>query len=232
VVLGGRAALHLEDVVKFKGPVSGLVLLSMFVACSAAGQERVEASAPASLDARVGLGYMDGRGFDTLALTLGVSGFYFGVGFHRESAQRSEPDSLDVEGLELTGDRKFETFFLPFTFGAEVYTFERDYFSVRLDAEFKGGPELEFSKLITESGDRIPGTPDINLVLGVGTRFQVVHPISSWLGDNLRLIRNLYIGVGADLDLFSRQIEIESVSDGFFAASGYLIIGSTKTVPR
>lgn len=187
---------------------------------------------PASLDARIGFGYIDGRGFDTLALTLGVDGFYFGVGFHREASQRSKADSLDVEGLELTGVRKFETFFLPFVFGAEVASYQHDWFAVRADAEFKGGPELEFSKLITEGGDRIPGTPDTNLALGVGARFQLIHPISSWLGDNLRLIRNLYVGVGADVDVFSRQIEIEQLADGFFGATAYVIIGSTKTAPR
>ncbi len=208
------------------------MLAATLAPVSAGAHEPGAVSPLASLDARIGLGYLDGRSFDTLALTLGVSGFYFGVGFHRESSERSKPGSLNVEGLELSGVRKFETFFLPFTFGAEVYTYAHDYFIFRADAEFKGGPELEFSKLITESGDRIPGTPDTNLVLGVGSRLQVIHPISSWLGDNLRLIRNLYVGVGADLDVFSRQIEIERLPGGFFAASGYVIIGSTKTVPR
>ena len=209
-----------------------VVWSSILVAGAAAAQPPLIPSPSASLDARIGLGYIDARLFDTLALTLGVSGFYFGVGFYREASARSEPGSFNVEGLELTGVREYETFFLPFTFGAEIYSWDTQWFVFRADGEFKGGPELEFSKLITDTGDRIPGTPDTNLVLGLGARVQVVHPIASWLGDSLRLIRNIYVGIGADVDVFSRQIEIERLSDGFFAASGYIIIGSTKTVPR
>ena len=59
----------------------------------------------ATLDARVGVGHIDGATFDVLAMYLGVSTFYFGLGFYEESQARKSPDSMPIEALELAGIR-------------------------------------------------------------------------------------------------------------------------------
>ena len=75
----------------------------------------------ATLDARVGLGQIDGRGFNALAMYLGFSTFYFGMGFYEETTTRKTPDSMVLEGIELSGIRTRRTLQMPFVFGAEVY---------------------------------------------------------------------------------------------------------------
>ena len=208
-----------------------LTWLLVLAPCGLSAQERPERERRASLDARVGLGYIDGRAFDTITLTLGISSFYFGIGFYEESSKRTQPDSLNIEGILIEGTQEAQTLQIPFIFGAELARLDGRWLELSLDAQFKGGLELEFLRLRTDSGDSIPDSPNSNYLLGGGLRGQVVHPISSWVGDRMYLIRNIYVGVGVELDVQSRQFEIErAADDAFFTGIGYIIIGSTKTL--
>ena len=71
----------------------------------------------ATLDARVGMGVIEGRQFDVLAMYLGVSTFYFGLGFYEESTARKHQDEMLIEGLRLTGIRSRRTLQLPSCLG-------------------------------------------------------------------------------------------------------------------
>lgn len=207
-----------------------VALLTMTSTTSALAQSSPPITRRASLDARVGMGYIDGRGFDTISLYLGVSSFYFGLGFYEESSLRREPGELNIEGILIRGTRESRTLQIPFVFGAELTRYDSHWLTLSLDAQFKGGLELEFIRLRTESGDSIPDAPGSNYLLGGGFRAQAMHPIASWLGDRMYLIRNIHIGLGMEVDVQARQFEIERVSDAFVTGIVYLIIGSTKTL--
>ena len=183
----------------------------------------------ATLDARIGLGHIDGATFDVLAMYLGVSTFYFGLGFYEESHARKTPDSMPIEGLELTGIRSRRLLQLPFIFGAEVFRRPGQCLDVRLDGQFRGGLELEFNHLRTDAGTRIPGSPETNYFLGGGVRTQLIHPLKRWLGKKTHLFSSTYIGVSGEADVLFRQLEIED-GPGKVFVSGLLffVVGSKK----
>ena len=183
----------------------------------------------ATLDARVGMGVIEGRQFNVLAMYLGVSTFYFGLGFYEESTARKNNDEMLIEGLRLTGIRSRRTLQLPFVFGAEVYRNPGRYADFRVDGQFKGGLELEFNHLRTATGDRIPGSPEANYFLGGGIRTQLVHPIGRWLSDDFLIFKSWYVGASSELDLCFRQIGIESLPDRVYLSFlGFLVVGSKK----
>ena len=183
----------------------------------------------ATLDARIGTGLVDGRRFDALAMYLGVSTFYFGLGFYEESTTRQQSDEMLIEGLRLTGTRTRRTLQLPFVFGAEVYRNPGRYVDLRIDGQFKGGLELEFNHLRTSMDERIPGTPEANYFLGGGIRTQLVHPIGRWLSNDLLLFKSWYIGASSELDLCFRQLGIESMPDRVYVSFlGFVVLGSKK----
>ena len=183
----------------------------------------------ATLDARIGLGHIDGAAFDVLAMYLGVSTFYFGLGFYEESRARKAPDSMPIEALKLSGIRSRRLLQMPFVFGAEVFRRPGQWLDVRVDGQFKGGLELEFNHLRTDAGTRIPGSPETNYFLGGGLRTQLIHPLKRWLGKKTHLFSSTYIGVSGEADLLFRQLEIE---DGpgkvFISGLLFFVIGSKK----
>ena len=183
----------------------------------------------ATLDARIGLGSVDQRNFDALAMYLGISTFYFGLGFYEEASVRKAEDSMGFEGLLLEGVRSTRTLQVPFVFGSEIYRRPDRWLDIRMDAQFKGGLELEFSHLKTDEGSRIPGSPNTNYFLGFGLRTQFIHPFKPWLGTELKLFSSMYIGLSAEADLLFRQLEIEDVPESsFLSVLGFIVIGSKK----
>lgn len=206
-----------------------------WLGASLAYAEDVDASrnAPrstASLDVRPGVGLVGPRTFDVLTMVLTIDSYYIGLGFHKESNKRKKADDFKIMGLKIEGTREYETFYLPFSLGAELFHTKREYLDFRIDAHFKGGLELGFNKLKAD-GARIPGSPETDYLLGAGARAQITHSVSYWLGDNLYLLRNLYVGAGLEWDVLSRQAALEEVAeDSFVGTSVYLILGSTKTL--
>ena len=183
----------------------------------------------ATLDARIGVGVIDGQTFDVLAMYLGVSTFYFGLGFYEEAKSRKAPDSMPIEALELSGIRSRRLLQMPFVFGAEIFRRPGQWLDVRVDGQFKGGLELEFNHLRTDAGTRIPGSPETNYFLGVGLRSQLIHPLRRWLGKDPHLFSSAYIGVSGEVDLLFRQLEIEDgPGKAFVSALFFFVVGSKK----
>lgn len=183
----------------------------------------------ATLDARIGTGIIESKQFDVVAMYLGVSTFYFGLGFYEESEARKTRDEMSIEGLNLSGIRTRRMLQMPFVFGSEVYRYPSKMIDVRVDGQFKGGLELEFNHLRTDTGSRIPGSPDANYFLGGGIRTQVVHPIGQWLSDDFLLFRSWYVGLSAEADVYFRQIGIESLPEGVYIGGlGFFVVGSKK----
>ena len=116
-----------------------------------------------------------------------------------------------------------------FVFGSEVYRRPDRWLDIRLDAQFKGGLELEFSHLRTEEDSRIPGSPNTNYFLGCGLRLQMIHPVKRWLGQTLGPFSSVYVGLAAEGDLLFRQLEIEDVpQNSFLSLLGFFVVGSKK----
>ena len=183
----------------------------------------------ATLDARLGAGLIEGRTFDVIAMYLGVSTFYFGLGFYEESHARTQNDDMVLEGLTLTGRRSRRTLQMPFIFGSEVYRYPGRYVDIRVDGQFKGGLELEFNHLRTESGSKIPGSPDANYFLGGGIRAQIIHPVGQWFSDDFRLFHSWYVGISAETDVCFRQIGIESSPESVYTSLlTFVVLGSKK----
>ena len=206
-----------------------IILMSLCVGAPALAEPPKPHHRHATLDARIGVGSIDGATFDVLAMYLGVSTFYFGLGFYEESKARKAPDSMPIEALELAGIRSRRLLQMPFVFGAEIFRRPGQWLDVRVDGQFKGGLELEFNHLRTDAGTRIPGSPETNYFLGGGIRTQLIHPLKRWLGKKTHLFSSTYIGVSGEADVLFRQLEIED-GPGKVFVSGlfFFVIGSKK----
>ena len=183
----------------------------------------------ATLDARVGLGHIDGRSFNALAMYLGFSTFYFGMGFYEETTTRKTPDSMVLEGIELSGIRTRRTLQMPFVFGAEVYRRPGRWIDFRIDGQFKGGLELDINFLRTDADTRIPGSPEANYFLGGGIRAQLIHPLKRWLGNQKHLFSSTYVGFAGEADVLFRRLELEQTPEKtFYSGLIFVIFGSKK----
>lgn len=186
----------------------------------------------ATLDARLGSGLIGDQRHDVLAMYLGVSSFYFGMGFYEEAQMRSSEDELEIEGLVIRGERLKRRLSLPFVFGAEVYRYVRPRLDLRIDAQFKGGLRLEMSHLNTNNGDRIPTTPETNYFIGGGLRAQAIYPFGKLLSKELALFHSFYAGVSVETDVYFQRPDLEASPDAEFGALFFFVLGTKKLVFR
>ena len=209
-----------------------LLLWMSFFDISTAFAQPADYHRHATLDARLGGGIIGDQRHDVLAMYLGVSSFYFGMGFYEEARMRSSEDELEIEGLVIRGERLKRRLSLPFVFGAEVYRYVRPRLDLRIDAQFKGGLRLEMSHLNTNNGDRIPTTPETNYFIGGGLRGQVMYPFGKLLSKELALFHSFYAGVSAETDVYFQRPDLEASPDAEFGALFFFVLGTKKLVFR
>ncbi len=183
-------------------------------------------SASADQRTRLGLGLKYGfsqgndQSFNRKEASLGINGYLINLSFLKEEEEREEPDTVEVSGLRFEGTRRHRTHQANVGFGYEVTRWQTNPLHLALIGHVTGGIQLETSYLQLK-GERIPGNPYLDFLLGGGVILELVHPIAYWT--RIPVLRHLELGIGATAEYLSEQVDITKPQSGIYVGGHGLI---------
>lgn len=183
-------------------------------------------SAHAEQRTRLGLGLKYGfsqgndQSFNRKEASLGINGYLINLSFLKEEEEREEPDTVEVSGLRLEGTRRHRTHQANVGFGYEVTRWQTNPLQLALIGHVTGGIQLETSYLQLK-GEKIPGNPNLDFLLGGGVILELVHPVAYWT--RIPVLRHLELGIGATAEYLSEQVDITKPQSGIYVGGHGLI---------
>ena len=152
-----------------------------------------------------------------------VNGLLMTFGYREKTNIPEQPGSLEAGGLKFEGIERKELHEFDFSFGLEIYQWERQYIDLTCFGEVTGGIQEGITKLRTETGT-IPGAPSIDFLLGGGIRAEAVFRIPQKY-----TIIPVGIGLGMSTEYLNEQIEdIEENQLKKFQLGGYALVRFVK----
>ncbi len=200
-----------------------IVLAGLVAALPVSAQaEESETATADHLSLGLKYGYTSGidKPFIRKEASLGINGYLVSIRFLKEEEEREEADVIEVAGLRLEGTRRHRTHQANISFGYGMYQFRRHYVNASLYGYVTGGIQLDTDYLQLPR-ERIPGSPEIDFLLGSGLLVEIVHPLAYW--GQLPLLRNLEIGLGGTVEYLSEQVDIKEPEEGVYLG-GHVVV--------
>lgn len=177
---------------------------------------------------RLGLGLKYGytKGNDRLfarkEASLDINGYLISLRFLKEDDEREEADTIEVANVKLAGMRRYQTHQANVGFGYELSRFRWQYAEAALYGHVTGGIQLDTNYLQLE-GEKIPGKPEIDFLLGAGVLTELNHPL---VWTQIPFVENVDVGLGVTAEYLSEQVEIQKPEEGlYYGIYGLVRIG-------